>query len=139
MARHFVHRFVLASLPPRDGNLSSKRLNLTGPLTLTAPTPLQVEHAINLRSPHLLHMPRELQMHQMRGIGTQFLRKQNLHPASHSVGRLKASALRHAPQNPTYQTDRDSHSTGTQQSTIKKGTKFVQLIRLKGGPSDSYL
>lgn len=46
---------------PKDSEISSSIKKLKGPPFLADPTPLHWEHAIILRSPHLLHMPKELQ------------------------------------------------------------------------------
>ena len=44
----------------KDWSALSTGLRLNGPPRVIEPDPLHLEHAINLKSPHLLHMPNEL-------------------------------------------------------------------------------
>lgn len=47
-------------LSPDDSKRSPIKLKFKGPLAFANPSPLHLEHAIILRSPHFLHIPREL-------------------------------------------------------------------------------
>lgn len=51
--------------PPSDWYKSLSRIKPKGP-PLTSPTPLHFEHAIILRLPHLLHMPKELNISRLK-------------------------------------------------------------------------
>lgn len=61
LAWHLEHLMVFTfESPPSDSYISSIKVKLNAPPSLTKPVPLHPEHAIILRSPHLLHIPREL-------------------------------------------------------------------------------
>lgn len=60
-------------LPPYDWERSSIALKLKNMFSLIIPCPLHFEHAINLRSPHLLHMPRELWIYNIAHISKTWL------------------------------------------------------------------
>lgn len=76
------------SSPQNDWYKSSTRLKLNGAPAFTDPTPLHFEHAIIFRSPHFLHIPRDLHIQESNTIDTDVRMYGHFSPFAYSDWKL---------------------------------------------------